>query len=67
MSNYFYKTTTKGYLIEVYCLRQTVMGDFVCYSFNGEWQRAKLIRNGKGSYIEVRQNGKYYGRCYIFN
>lgn len=66
MSDYLY-TTTKGYIIEIYCLRQTVMGEFVCYSFNEEWQRAKLRRNDKGSYIEVRQHGQYYGRCYIFN
>lgn len=66
MSDYLY-TTTKGYVIEVYCLRQTVMGEFVCYSFNEERQRAKLRSNDKGSYIDVRQHGKYYGRCYIFN
>lgn len=66
MSNYLYRTT-KGFVIEVYRLRQTVMGEFVCYSFNEEWQRAKLRMNDKGNYIEVRQNGKYYGRCYIFN
>lgn len=66
MSYYLY-TTTKGYVIEVYCLRQTVTGDFVCYSFNGERQRAKLRKNDKGCYIDVSQHGKYYGRCYIFN
>lgn len=66
MSDYLY-TTTKGYVIEVYRLRQTVMGEFVCYYFNEECQRAKLRSNDKGMYIDVRQHGKYYGRCYIFN
>lgn len=65
MSDYLY-TTTKGYVIKVYCLRHTVMGEFVCYSFNEEWQRAKLRHNDKGCYIDVRQHGQYYGRCYIF-
>lgn len=65
MSDYLY--TTKGYVIEVYCIRQTVVGVIVCYSFNEEWQRVKLRRNDKGSYIDVRQHGQYYGRCYIFN
>lgn len=59
--------TTKGYVIEVYCRKKMVMGDIVCYFFNGERQITKLRSNDKGSYIEVRQNGKYYGRCYIFN
>lgn len=66
MNDYLH-TTTKGYVIEVYCLRQTVMGEFVCYSFNEEWQRAKLRSSNKGRYIDVRQHGQYYGRCYIFN
>lgn len=66
MSNYLV-TSTKGFVIEIYCLRQTVMGDFVCYSFNDEWQRAKIRSNDKGNFIEVRQHGQYYGRCYIFN
>lgn len=59
--------TTKGYVIEVHRIRQTVEGEIVSYSFNGERQMTKLRRNDKGSFIEVRQNGKYYGRCYIFN
>lgn len=63
---YLYKTT-KGYVIEVYSIKKTVMGDIVCYSLNEERHMTKLRRNDKGSYIEVRQNGKYYGRCYIFN
>lgn len=66
MSNYLCRTT-KGYVIEIYCLRQTVMGEFICYSFNEEWQQAKLRSSVKGRYIEVRQHGQYYGRCYIFN
>lgn len=57
--------TTKGYVIEVYCLRQTVAGEIACYSFNGERQMTKVRSNDKGSYIEVWQKGKYYGRCYI--
>ena len=65
MNNYL--CTTKGFVIEIYCLRQTVMGDFVCYSFNEEWQRAKIRTSDKGNFIEVRQHGKYYGRCYVFN
>lgn len=59
--------TSKGYLIEIYRIRQTVIGEFVCYSFNEELQRAKLRTSDKGRYIEVRQHGQYYGRCYIFN
>lgn len=59
--------TTKGYLLDVYSLKTTVMGDIVGYSFNGHRQMTKLRRNDKGSYIEVRQNGKYYGRCFIVN
>ena len=59
-------TTSKGYVIEDCCIRQTVMGDVVCYSFNEERQQAKIRRNYKGSYIDVR-HGKYYGRCYLFN
>lgn len=66
MSIDLYKTT-KGYVIEVYRIRQTVAGEIVCYSFNGERQRAKLRMNDKGSYIDVRLHGQYYGRCYIFN
>lgn len=65
MSNYLYKTT-KGYLIEVNFIRHTVMGDIVCYSFNEEPQLAKLRTSDKGSYIDVRLHGQYYGRCYIF-
>ena len=41
------------------------MGDIVCYMFNDELQRSKIRDNDKGPYIEVRQHGKYYGRCYI--
>lgn len=59
------RTTTKGYVIDVYCIMNTVMGDIVCYMFNDELQRAKIRDNDKGPYIEVRQHGKYYGRCYI--
>lgn len=66
MSDYLCMTT-KGYVIEVHCLRQTVMGDIVCYSLNEEQQLAKLRTNGKGRYIDVRLHGQYYGRCYIFN
>jgi hypothetical protein len=66
MINDLYKTT-KGYVIDVYCRKKTVIGDIVGYSFNGERQMTKIRTNDKGSYIEVRQNGKYYGRCYIFN
>lgn len=61
----FLRTTTKGYVIDVYRIMNTVMGDIVCYMFNGELKRAKIRDNDKGSYIEVRQQGKYYGRCYI--
>lgn len=63
--NDFLLTTTKGYDIDVYCIMNTVMGDIVCYKFNGELKRTKIIDNDKGHYIEVRQHGKYYGRCYI--
>lgn len=59
--------TSKGYEIEIYRIRQTVIGEFVCYSFNEEWQQAKLRSSDKGRYFEVRQHGQYYGRCYIFN
>ena len=65
MSEYLYKTT-KGYVIDVYYIWHSVMGDIVCYSFNDELVRAKIRDNGKGHYIVVRQHGKYYGRCYIF-
>lgn len=61
----FLRTTTKGYDIYIYCIMNTVMGDIVCYMFNDELQRSKISDNDKGSYIEVRQHGKYYGRCYI--
>lgn len=64
MSEYLYKTT-KGYVITVYSIINTVMGAIVCYSFNDEFVRAKIRYNSKGSYIDVRQHGKYYGRCYI--
>ena len=64
MSVYLYKTT-KGYTIAVYCIKHTLMGDIVCYYFNDEFVRAKIRYNGKGPYIDVRQHGKYYGRCYI--
>lgn len=57
--------TTKGYVIEVYRFRQTVAGEIACYSFKGERQMVKVRSNDKGSYIEVRQKGKYYGRCFI--
>ena len=66
MTTYLYKTT-KGYVIEVHRIRQTVGGEIVDYSLNEERQMTKLRRNDKGSFIEVRKNGKYYGRCYIFN
>lgn len=66
MTNGLYKTT-KGYVIEVHRIRQTVEGDIVEYSLNEERQMTKLRSNEKGSFIEVRKNGKYYGRCYIFN
>lgn len=66
MTNDLHKTT-KGYVIEVHRIRQTVEGEIVCYSFNGGQQMTKIRSNDKGSYIEVRHNGKYYGRCYIFN
>ena len=65
MTNDLHKTT-KGYVIEVHRIRQTVEGEIVGYSFNGERQMAKLRSSDKGSFFEVRQNGKYYGRCYIF-
>lgn len=64
MNEYLYKTT-KGYAIKVYSIINTVMGAIVCYSFNDEFVRAKIRYNGKGPYIDVRQHGKYYGRCYI--
>ena len=63
--NEFLRTTTKGYVINVYCIMKTAMGDIACYMFNDELQRAKIRYNDKGSYIDVRQHGKYYGRCYI--
>ena len=63
--NEFLRKTTKGYDINVYCIMRTVMGDIVCYMFNDELQRAKIRYNGNGPYIDVRQHGKYYGRCYI--
>ncbi len=63
--NEFLRTTTKGYVINVYFITRTVMGDIVCYMFNDELQRSKISDNDKGPYIEVRQHGKYYGRCYI--
>lgn len=66
MTNDLHKTT-KGYAIEVHRIRKTVEGEIVSYSFNGERQMTKLRSNDKGSYIQVRQSGKYYGRCYIFN
>lgn len=66
MINDLYKTT-KGYVIDVYCRKKMVIGDIVGYYFNGERQLTKIRTSDKGSYIEVRQNGKYYGRCYIFN
>lgn len=59
------RTTTKGYVIDIYCIMNTVMGDIVCYMFNDELKRSKIIDGDKGPYIEVRQHGKYYGRCYI--
>lgn len=65
MKNEFLRTTTKGYDIEVYCIVNTVMGDVVCYIFNDELKRQKIIGNGKGPYIDVRHHGKYYGRCYF--
>ena len=64
MNKYLCKTT-KGYVIDIYCIMNTVMGDIVCYSFNDELVRAKIRENDKGYYIDVRQHGKYYGRCYI--
>ena len=63
--NEYSRTTTKGYFIYVYYIVNTVMGDIVCYMFNDELQRSKIRDNEKGPYIEVRQHGKYYGRCYI--
>ena len=59
------RTTTKGYVIDVYSIMRTVTDDIVCYMFNDELQRSKIRDNDKGSYIEVRNHGKYYGRCYI--
>lgn len=35
------------------------------YDLCDELQRSKIRDNEKGPYIEVRQHGKYYGRCYI--
>jgi hypothetical protein len=64
MTNVLYKTT-KGYVIEVHRIRQTVEGEIVDYSLNEERQMTKLRSNDKGSFIEVRKNGKYYGRYYI--
>lgn len=61
----FLHTTTKGYVIDVYRIINTVMGDVVCYKLNDELKRSKIRDNDKGHYIEVRQHGKYYGRCYI--
>lgn len=63
--NEFLRTTTKGYVIDVYCIIRTVMGDIVCYMFNDELKRSKIRDNDKGPYIEVRHHGKYYGRFYI--
>lgn len=63
--NEYLDKTTKGYVIDVYSIMHTVMGDIVCYSFNDEFVREKIRYNSKGSYIDVRQRGKYYGRCYI--
>ena len=63
--NEFLRTTTKGNVIYIYCIMNTVMGDIVCYMFNGELKRTKIRDNDKGPYIVVRQHGKYYGRCYI--
>ena len=63
--NEYSRTTTKGYFIYVYYIVNTVMGDIVCYRFNDEMQRSKIRDTDKGPYIEVRQHGKYYGRCYI--
>lgn len=63
--NDFLLTTTKGYVIDVYRIINTVMGCIVCYVFNYEFVRAKIRYNSKGRYIEVRQHGKYYGRCYL--
>lgn len=59
------RTTTKGYVIDVYRIMKTAMGDIVCYVFNNELKMTKIRDNDKGSYIEVRHHGKYYGRCYI--
>lgn len=63
--NEYLRTTTKGYVIKVYRIFNTVMGDIVCYVFNDKLKRAKIRDNEKGPYIDVRQRGKYYGRCYI--
>ena len=61
----FLRRTTKGYVINVYCIMNTAMGDIVCYMIKGELNRSKIRDNNKGPYIEVRHHGKYYGRCYI--
>lgn len=63
--NEYLRTTTKGYVINVYRIFNTVMGDIVCCVFNDELKRAKIRYNDKGPYIDIRQRGKYYGRCYI--
>ena len=63
--NEFLRTTTKGYVIDVYSIMKTVMGDIACYMFNDELQRSKIRYNDKGPYIEVSQHGNSYGRCYI--
>jgi hypothetical protein len=65
MSDFLY--TTKGYAIEVCCIRQTVMGDVACCVFYDKSKWLKIRKNDKGDYIEVRHQGKYYGRCYLFN
>ena len=63
--NEYLRKTTKGYFIYVCCIKNTVMGDIVCYMFKDDLKRSKIIDNDKGPYIEVRHKGKYYGRCYI--
>ena len=63
--NEFERVTTKGYVINIYNIMNTLMGDIICYMFNDEFKRSKIRYNGKGPYFEVRQHGKYYGRCYI--
>lgn len=63
--NEYLRKTTKGYVIYVDRIINTVMGDIVCYVFNDEVKRAKIRDNEKGPYIDVRHHGKYYGRCYI--